>query len=61
MNWHEISSKDWDKLTESEREIFLTPICGRTKGSTNSLRLSLAGNERALKDHNIRSLRKINC
>ena len=60
MDWHEISSKDWNKLMESEREIFLTPICGRSKGSTNSLRPSFACHKQALKDHNIKSLRKIN-
>lgn len=60
MNWYEISPKDWDKLNESEREIFLTPICGRPQGTANSLRYTLAGHERAIKDHNIKSLRKIN-
>lgn len=60
MEWYEIDSKDWNKLTESEREIFLTPICGRPKGTTNSLRPSLAGHKQAIKDHNIRPLRKIN-
>lgn len=60
MNWYEISSKDWNKLMESERDIFLTPICGRPKGSTNSLRLTFAGHEQAIKDNNIKSLRKIN-
>ena len=60
MNWYEISSKDWDKLMESEREIFLTPICGRPIGSTNSLRLSLAGHQQAVEDNNIKPLRKIN-
>lgn len=60
MNWYEITSKDWDRLMESEREIFLTPICGRKKGTTNSLRLSLAGSGQAIKDRNIKPLREIN-
>lgn len=29
--WYEISSNDWGKLTESDRDIFLTPIYGRVK------------------------------
>lgn len=60
MEWYEISSKDWDRLMESEREIFLTPICGRPKDSPNSLRLSLAGHKQAVEDHRIKALRKIN-
>lgn len=60
MKWYEIISKDWNKLMESEREIFLTPICGREKGSTNSLRPTLAGNEQAIEDHNIKPIREIN-
>ena len=60
MKWYEITSKDWDKLMESEREIFLTPIHGRPKNSTNSLRLTLAGNELAIKDNNIKPLREVN-
>jgi len=60
MKWYEISLKDWDKLMESEREIFLTPICGKEKDTTNSLRLTLAGNESAIKHGNIKPLREIN-
>ena len=60
MKWYEISSKDWDKLMESEREIFLTPICGRKAGTTNSQRITLAGNEQAIKNNNIKPLREVN-
>lgn len=58
--WLEITSKDWDKLMESEREIFLTPIKGKAKGSTNNLRLTLAGTKQAIVNHGIKPLRKIN-
>lgn len=60
MEWYEINPKDWDRLMESEREIFLTPICGRPKGSTNSQRLTMAAHKQALAAHNIEPLRKIN-
>ena len=60
MEWHEIKLEDWDKLIESEREIFLIPICGRPEGTPNSLRLSMAGHKKALEDHNIKPLRRIN-
>ncbi len=61
MVWYEISPKDWDKLSESNREIFLTPICGRPKNSTNSLRLTMAGRRQAIEKQHIKPLRKVKC
>jgi hypothetical protein len=60
MEWYEIKLKDWDKLMESEREIFLTPIPGKVPQTTNSQRLSFAGTKQAVKNHSIKPLRKIN-
>ena len=60
MTWYEINQKDWDKLSEENREIFLTPICGRPKNTTNSLRFTFAGRKHAIEKQNIKSLREIN-
>lgn len=53
--WYEITGKDWDKLTESTREIFLTP----TEGDKQTL--TYAGRGDVLDDYNIKAIRQINC
>lgn len=60
QDWHEISCKAWDRLSQSEREIFLTPICGKPDGGPNSQRITFAGTALAIKRLGIRSLRLIN-
>ena len=60
QEWHEVTCKDWDKLADSEREIFLTPICGRPKNTKNSLRVCFAGTQQSINRLDIRSLRLIN-
>ena len=51
--WYEISGKDWDKLNESTREIFLTPM------DNGKSHLTYAGRADVVKDYKIKTLRKI--
>ncbi len=54
--WSEIVGKDWDKLMEAQREIFLTPLCG----NKDKTRLSYAGLTSILADSGIKAIREIN-
>ena len=58
--WHEITGKDWDRLSNSERELSITPICGKQSGTPNSQRITYAGTSSAIERLNIKSLRTIN-
>lgn len=54
--WCEITGKDWDKLSEYSREIFLTPIPGSEKNS-----LTYAGRKDVIEASGITAIRDINC
>ncbi len=54
--WCEISGKDWDKLHEGAREMFLTPIKGSDKKS-----ITYAGRKDLIEKYGMTPIRDINC
>jgi hypothetical protein len=56
-DWYEISSEDWDRLGEQDREIFLTP----NNDGSGKKHITLAGRGAACARLCIERIRSINC